>query len=94
MISINTLFCDLMNLYLIEDQTMSIRQLKTLDAILSKYNQAYLIGHISPTSISCSEIYSTMFRAIIQKHSLKIKGQFYGHTHLDEFVINTNPLDN
>lgn len=33
-ISINTLFCDMMNLYLIQDQTMPIRQLKTLNRIL------------------------------------------------------------
>lgn len=34
-ISLNTLFCDNINLYLIQDQTMPIRQIKTLDAILA-----------------------------------------------------------
>lgn len=34
LISINTLFCDTINLYLIQDQTMPIRQLKTLNSIL------------------------------------------------------------
>lgn len=34
LISLNTLFCDSINLYLLQDQTMPIRQLKTLAKIL------------------------------------------------------------
>jgi hypothetical protein len=33
-IIINTLFCDNINLYLIQDQTMPLRQIKTLNKVL------------------------------------------------------------
>lgn len=92
-ISINTLFCDMINLYLIEDQTGPIRQLKTLDYLLSRNQNVYLIGHISPTTSSCSNIYAQLYRAILTKHSDKILGQFFGHTHLDSFIVHTNPIN-
>jgi hypothetical protein len=94
LISMNSLYCDNINLYLIQDQTMPLRQLKTLDSIIGSKDNVVLVAHISPTSASCSPIYGRLFRAIVAKHSSKIRGQFYGHTHLDEFVVNTNPLDN
>ena len=62
---------------------MPIRQLKTLNKILESKQNVFLLAHISPTSASCSETYSTLYRAILTRHSHKIKGQFYGHTHVD-----------
>jgi len=53
-ISINTLYCDTINLYLLQDQTMPIRQLKTLNKILEDKDNVFLLAHISPTSPSCS----------------------------------------
>ena len=93
-ISVNTLLCDTINLYLIQDQTIPLRQLKTLNKILENKSNVFLLAHISPTSTSCSETYSMLYRAIITRHSSKIKGQFYGHTHVDQFVVNTDPRDN
>lgn len=91
---INTLFCDNINLYLIQDQTMPLRQIKTLNKLLEEKESVFLLGHIEPTSASCSEVYASLFRAVVTKHSKKIKGQFYGHTHQDQFVVNTDPRDN
>lgn len=93
-ISINTLYCDTINLYLIQDQTMAIRQLKTLNNIIKEKENVVLLAHISPTSPSCSESYSSLFRAVLTSQSSKIKAQFYGHTHLDQYVVNTDPRDN
>ena len=93
-IVLNTLFCDNINLYLIQDQTMALRQIKTLISILKDREDVFILGHIEPTSKSCSEIYATLFRAVLTKYSHKIRGQFYGHTHLDQFVVNTDPRDN
>jgi sphingomyelin phosphodiesterase len=90
-VSINTLFCDNMNLYLISDQTESIRQLKMLEKILEQNDNIYLMGHIALSSGSCAETYQLIFRTILNKYSHKILGQFYGHTHSDEFIVNTNP---
>jgi hypothetical protein len=93
-ISMNTLYCDTINLYLIQDQTMPIRQLKTLHNIIKSKESVVLLGHISPTSPSCSDTYASLFRAVLASQSQKIKGQFYGHTHLDQYVVNTDPRDN
>lgn len=91
---LNTLFCDNINLYLIQDQTMPLRQLKTLNKVLEDRQNVFLLGHIEPTSKSCSEVYGSLFRAVVTRHSKKIRGQFYGHTHRDQFVVNTDPRDN
>jgi hypothetical protein len=64
-VSINTLYCDMINLYLIQDQTMPIRQLKTLHSIIKAKDNVVLLGHISPTSPSCSSVYSSLFRAVL-----------------------------
>ena len=32
-----------------------------------------------------------IFRTVLEKYKQKILGQFYGHTHSDEFIVNTNP---
>ena len=93
-VSVNTLFCDSINLYLIQDQTMPLRQIKTLNALLAQKAEVFLIAHIDPTSASCSEVYGTLFRAVLARHAGKIRGQFYGHTHMDQFVVNTDPRDN
>ena len=53
----------------------------------------YLLGHISLSQGSCSKTYSLIFRTILNKYKNKILGQFYGHTHQDQFVVNTNPLN-
>jgi len=93
-ISVNTLFCDSINLYLIQDQTMPLRQIKTLERVLSQKSEVFLVAHIDPTSASCSDVYGTLFRALLTKHSHKVKAQLYGHTHMDQFVVNTDPRDN
>jgi sphingomyelin phosphodiesterase len=73
---------------------MPLRQLKTLNSILETKENVFLLAHIAPTSSSCNEIYGTLFRGILTRHSNKIKGQFYGHTHQDQFIVNTDPRDN
>jgi len=62
---------------------MPIRQIKTLDSIIKTKDNVYILGHISPTSPSCSDVYATLYRAVLTKYSKKIKGQFFGHTHTD-----------
>jgi hypothetical protein len=93
-VSLNTLFCDSINLYLLQDQTLPLRQLKTLNALLARHTEVFLLAHIDPTSAACSEVYGTLFRAVVARHAAKIRGQFYGHTHMDQFVVNTDPRDN
>ena len=73
---------------------MPLRQIKTLNKLLEDKEDVFLLGHIEPTSKSCSSVYGTLFRAVVTRHAKKIRGQFYGHTHLDQFVVNTDPRDN
>ena len=49
------------------------------------------MGHIALSSGSCAETYQLIFRTVLNKYKHKILGQFYGHTHSDEFIVNTNP---
>jgi sphingomyelin phosphodiesterase len=62
----------------------------------------YIIGHIPPKS-NLNE-WSMRFNAIVDRYSYIIRGQFYGHTHEDQFSffpdfakmqnIDTAPLSN
>lgn len=47
-ISLNTIAFDNLNLFLLGDQSYSIFQLMILETLLQKYDNVYLMGHISP----------------------------------------------
>ena len=47
---------------------MPLRQIKTLNKILEHKNDVFLLAHIDPTSASCSDVYGTLFRAVVKKH--------------------------
>ena len=45
------------------------------------------MGHIPPGHVDCVRVWSANFNAIVGRYSHIIAGQFYGHTHLDEFQL-------
>lgn len=47
----------------------------------------YLIGHIPPGGLDVAKHWSAAFYAIVERYENTIKGQFYGHTHKDEFEV-------
>ena len=49
--------------------------------------QVHILGHIPPGHVDCVRVWSSNFHAIISRYSNTITGQFYGHTHTDEFQL-------
>lgn len=47
----------------------------------------YLVGHIAPDEDECFTHWVITYRDIIQTYKNIIRGQFFGHTHLDEIRI-------
>lgn len=47
----------------------------------------YIIGHIPPGDTNYLSQCSKRYNALIDRFSYLIKGQFFGHTHFDEFRI-------
>jgi len=66
-------------------------QLEWLEGVLqdaqSNGEKVYLIGHIPWGVSSCVSTYSTQVHSIIDKYHDIIAGQFYGHTHNDQFEV-------
>jgi sphingomyelin phosphodiesterase len=85
-----------MNFYLVANVTDPSSQLEWLEAQLAdseaKREGVYITSHISPNLLECSTIWSEVYRALIARYNFTIKGQFYGHTHNDMFVVYTHSL--
>lgn len=53
--------------------------------IALKYLKAHIIGHINPSG--CMSSWSHNYYRIVNRYESTIVGQFFGHTHNDEFEI-------
>ncbi|KAJ9055932.1 hypothetical protein DSO57_1038225 [Entomophthora muscae] len=49
--------------------------------------RAYIVSHVPPGGTDCYKHWSDQFYRIIQRYHQVIAGQFYGHTHFDEFQL-------
>jgi sphingomyelin phosphodiesterase len=68
-----------------EDELMwFINELQYSELINEK---VHVIGHIPPGSNDCLEMWSRNYHRIINRFEKTITGQFFGHTHQDEFEI-------
>ncbi|ODM95237.1 Sphingomyelin phosphodiesterase [Orchesella cincta] len=52
---------------------------------------AHIIGHVPPGHEDCSKAWSREFYKIVARYKTIVTGQFYGHTHYDEFRILHDP---
>ncbi len=88
-VSLNTMDCDVMNFNIIKNPTDPNGQFKWLESVLRQAENdneiVYLIGHIPPGDGTYTSECSKRYNALIDRFSNIIRGQFYGHTHLDEF---------
>eukprot|EP01104_Vermistella_antarctica_P019293 TRINITY_DN7499_c0_g1_i1.p1 TRINITY_DN7499_c0_g1~~TRINITY_DN7499_c0_g1_i1.p1 ORF type:complete len:633 (-),score=129.19 TRINITY_DN7499_c0_g1_i1:12-1910(-) len=91
MVSLNMQYCDINNFWLILNDTDPTGQLRWLDGVLSRALEAgepvYIIGHIPPADSTCLYKYANQYRKIAIKYANIIVGQFFGHTHDEEFHI-------
>ncbi|KAI8148608.1 Metallo-dependent phosphatase-like protein [Fennellomyces sp. T-0311] len=94
LISLNTNFCYTMNWWLYEHPMEKdpngilewlILQLQESEDVGER---VWIIGHIAPGDITCFHDYSNYFHQIVERYSPHvIAGQFYGHTHKDEYQV-------
>ena len=54
----------------------------------------HIIGHIPPGINDCLQVWSRNYHRIINRFESTVSGQFFGHTHLDEFEIFYNENNN
>ena len=92
-ISTNCLLCDTVNFNLIRNPTDPQSGLKWLENTLKKAEQdnelVYLIGHIPIGEGFFSSECSKRYIALMDRYNYIIRGNFYGHTHNDEFKVMT-----
>lgn len=90
-IALNTEACDTYNIWLIANPTDPGNQLAWLRQELLASEQAgqsvFIMAHIPPGYSSCDSEWGARFRAIIDRFQNIIRGQYYGHTHNDEFEV-------
>lgn len=93
LISVNTNFCYNMNWWLYEHPTQRdpngvlgwlIDQLQDSE---DRGERAWIIGHIAPGDSTCFHDYSNYYHQIVERYAHVIAGQFFGHTHKDEFQM-------
>jgi sphingomyelin phosphodiesterase len=67
-----------------DELTWFIRELQTAELSGEK---VMVIGHIPPGSNDCLQVWSRNYYRIINRFEDTITGQFFGHTHQDEFQL-------
>ncbi|KAM9455654.1 sphingomyelin phosphodiesterase [Clarias gariepinus] len=88
-VSLNMNFCARENFWLMVNSTDPADQLQWLVHILqeaeNKGEKVHIIGHIPPGL--CLSSWSWNYYHIVNRYESTITGQFFGHTHFDEFQL-------
>ncbi|KAM4726068.1 sphingomyelin phosphodiesterase isoform 1-T3 [Anableps anableps] len=88
-VSLNMNFCARENFWLMVNSTDPANQLQWLVQVLQasedKGEKVHIIGHIPPGL--CLGSWSWNYYHIVNRYESTITGQFFGHTHLDEFQM-------
>ncbi|XP_037543311.1 sphingomyelin phosphodiesterase [Nematolebias whitei] len=88
-ISLNMNFCARENFWLMVNSTDPANQLQWLVHVLQtsedKGEKVHIIGHIPPGL--CLGSWSWNYYHIVNRYESTVAGQFFGHTHLDEFQM-------
>ncbi|XP_077361773.1 sphingomyelin phosphodiesterase [Festucalex cinctus] len=89
LVSLNMNFCARENFWLMVNSTDPANQLQWLVHILQasedKGEKVHIIGHIPPGL--CLGSWSWNYYHIVNRYESTITGQFFGHTHFDEFQM-------
>ena len=94
-IVLNTNYCARLNIWTLYQSVDPSDQLKWLIIQLSAAEESgdfvHIVGHIPPDNRECTQSWLYNYLAITERYSHIIVGQFYGHTHRDEFrVLHSN----
>lgn len=100
-ISLNTLYWYKANFWLFDSDTFQpdpngilAFAAQQLQAAEDAGQRAWIIAHMPPGSSDAIHDQSNYFDQIVQRYKNTIAGQFYGHTHKDEFAISYSDYDN
>ncbi|KAJ6588646.1 sphingomyelin phosphodiesterase [Mycena capillaripes] len=100
-ISINTVYWYKQNFWLYESDTPASDPRGILEFTVNELQAAedegervWIIGHMPPGSQDCMSDQSNYYNQIVQRYHHIISGQFFGHTHSDEFEIAYSDYEN
>uniref|UniRef100_A0A8C2R8Q3 Sphingomyelin phosphodiesterase n=1 Tax=Capra hircus TaxID=9925 RepID=A0A8C2R8Q3_CAPHI len=89
LISLNMNFCSRENFWLLINSTDPAGQLQwlvgELQAAEDRGDKVHIIGHIPPGH--CLKSWSWNYYRIVERYENTLAGQFFGHTHVDEFEV-------
>lgn len=90
-VSLNTNFCHNKNFWLYINSTDPGNQLQWLVHELQiselEHEKVHIVGHIPPGTVDCLKVWSRNYNKIVRRFAQTISGQFFGHTHNNEFEI-------
>ncbi|KAI8072913.1 Metallo-dependent phosphatase-like protein [Gongronella butleri] len=94
LISLNTNFCYTLNWWLYQQPVdkdpngILMWLVDQLQDAEDKHERVWIVGHISPGDSTCFHDYSNYYHQIVERYAPHvIAGQFFGHTHKDEFQV-------
>ncbi|XP_065887574.1 sphingomyelin phosphodiesterase-like [Dysidea avara] len=91
LISLNMNYCNTENWWLLINSTDPAGQLQWLINELQESEddgeKVHIIGHIGPGSKDCMQVWSSNYYHIVNRYEATIVGQFFGHSHYDEFEL-------
>ena len=97
-IAVNTQACNDMNWFLIRNPTdpggMLAWLRQTLYQAEANNEAVYIIGHIPPSEGGCMYEWSARYKALVDRFSYNIRGQFFGHTHEDFYHLTKSYVNN
>ncbi|CAL4147603.1 unnamed protein product, partial [Meganyctiphanes norvegica] len=90
-ISLNMNFCNNLNWWLLVNSTDPAQELQWLVFELQGAEErgevVHILGHIPPGKWDCLQVWSANYYTIVNRYESTITGQFFGHTHYDEFEL-------
>jgi len=90
-VSINSFLWDNWNFYLLNNPTNPLNQMDWLENVLRNAEKAgegvFIIGHIPPGSNYFNSEASLRYNALVDRFTQTIRGQFFGHSHSDEWKL-------
>ncbi|CAN7994787.1 unnamed protein product [Ixodes pacificus] len=90
-VSLNMNYCNSLNWWLLLDSTDPAEELQWLVEQLqdseSQGEKVHIIGHIPPGTDDCLQVWSENYNKIIVRFQDTVRGQFFGHTHMDELKL-------
>ncbi|XP_035230475.1 sphingomyelin phosphodiesterase-like [Stegodyphus dumicola] len=91
LLSLNMNYCNSQNWWMLLNSTDPGQELEWLVQQLQEAElrgeKVHIIGHIPPGHSDCLPVWSANYNRIINRFENTVRGQFFGHSHLDELEI-------